>query len=450
VQLTGKMKESIFIDYYGKHKLFVNCVLVVLIAVAARIILGSCYFSITATHFDSQDYLRAATMLNTFYIHSSRLLIYPLIILISKHLFFFLDTNNAILLFQSLLGVASTVFIYLIALNVFNRSKLALIIGIFCATNPYIINWEHCVLTECTTFFLTTLLLFAFVNYTRDFNVRYGSLMYITLIIAAFCKLLFLYFVVPLFIGLLIYSKFSGHIKKVLHLGLIFIPVLIASATLFRYINYKQNGINTFAETSEVLKYVKVYEYKLYRLNQENGISKYMEKASLEQWGTWEVYDKHLKIESKQHLYSFFPSLFRYDPVHFTIYYLKGSLNKIICAFKSPVAVYYCNRSASINDADPFNYISIFVILLLTLVDMVLNFISLLKGKFDRNCFTWLFVDLVIVYVFFLMTFGSFAEFGRCFYPAYLFLVLLVFKFLIISINGILTFENNENNKKDV
>lgn len=256
----GKMKRY-FRDIHIRKELQ----LLLLVAILVRIVFLLVYHPVLWP--DSGGYLKLAEAMTNFDIANdpgARTPIYPFFIALLKL------NSWSIFLAQSLLGIATSIFLYSIFTRLSGKPVVGVISGLVHSVNPSTLFFEASILSETlTTFFVCLTVLFAFsVVHSGKLRPSACFLVGITSSLAGLTRPLFQ--LLPIALMLVVaYAQYSRcrqlHIKNILLSGAsILLPFLILIVG-WRYVNYNRFGYFTLSTLTG------------YNLTQHSG--KFIEKA---------------------------------------------------------------------------------------------------------------------------------------------------------------------------
>lgn len=382
--------------------------------ILARLLLGNFVFGFNATHYDSGDYLFAADLLKSGTLHSSRLLTYPALLLLCGHFAPLLSPEIALLFMQSLFGLGSAILLLLVLQKVIVRMHWVVPPAVLFAIDPYIISWEHCMMTESLALFLAMLMLYSFIRVLEGGGHIWGHLLMTSALLGIFLKLLFLWAVLGLMIGFLWWQRRTGSAMRRTIAAYVLAGIIMTGT--FSVLNYKQNGINGLSETTRVLQLQKTYDYSLFRLSPDHEVAREMAVAKEEGMDFWAGFNALLIHHSRQDLYAFNSQLRHAEPAAYIAGFLRGTLRNTVSALLHPAATFYAFTSVKINRIEPFR-LSIFLFLLPALLTLLIRHTgpSWQVRSGVRLALKYSAGGCVLAFV--LMAAGSSVEFSRFFYP---------------------------------
>lgn len=392
----------------------IKILLVLLAGLLARLALGLWVFGFNGTHYDSSDYLLAADMLLQGTLHSSRLLTYPVLLIILNQFTSIIPIETSLLLVQSVFGLGSSVLVFLILDRTVKDPLWVLPPSILFAADPYIINWEHCMLTECLALFLALMSLYALMRVLDGARVRWVHVLMITGLLGIFLKLYFLWAAILLFAGLLLWRR--RFTKNTIRFIAGYTLVFLLAISIFSGLNRYQNGITGLSETTRVLQLQKAYDYSLYSVLPTNDISMRMSEAKAGGEDFWTVFQALLTDYSRYELYAFNNQLKREDPHNYAAGFIKGTQRNTVQALEHPVATFYAINRNEIRSLEPLR-LPVMFFLLPVLAVLMISFIRGMRTKSLAGRANINYAALCVILAFVLMAAGSSVEFSRFFYP---------------------------------
>ena len=333
-----------------------------------------------------------------------------------------------IVIFQSLLGLTSLIFIYKIALFLKLPTKAAFLITSFSAFNIMVFGMERILMTETVTVFLLLFLAYTVLILFKKYSLGRSLLIWLILSLLFLTKPL--YFLLPLPIFALIIYRFKK--RQVFYHSLILL--LLFGMTVFSYslLNYKYNQYRGFSRVGDLALLGKILVQKLDISPAKNNyyypfLKKYMEQNREPQPFRFMETTAPLYWQDREKMNSLTPLVKTVILANFPQYFLK-SLAEI------PVALVETNDLVIHNF--PFNYLFRFYRALQYLSFLIFPAAFLILNKFlkktsKENC-TWFSILLLPFYQIMLTVFIDYGEYGRILSVTQPFSYLLVLYFLMM------------------
>ncbi|HRY97597.1 MAG TPA: glycosyltransferase family 39 protein [Bacteroidales bacterium] len=387
---------------------------ILLVAVAgilARLLLGHYVFGFNSTHYDSGDYLLAADMLRTGTLHSSRLLTYPVLLLCCGWFAPLAPLESALLWVQSGFGLGSAVLIFLILKRLLRDESWALVAALLFAIDPYLISWEHCMMTESLALLVALAMLYLFLRVMEGGRPPWAAGLIVLTLLGIFLKLYF--FWLALGMAVLFLSQLKQISRGTIRTLLAGAFIVFIAVTGFSMLNNRQHGIPGLSETTRVLQLQKVYDYALFQAMPEQEISREMAMARQQGRDFWQAFNALLTHHSRKELYAFNTALRRHDPWAYLSGFLQGTLRNTIHALLHPAATFYAFTRMNIAGLEPFR-LPVLLFLFPAFSVPWLRFRSQ-NSKLVRRALLFAAGGTVLAFV--LMAAGSSVEFSRFFYP---------------------------------
>lgn len=414
-----------------KERALLDFLMVMAAGLVARFLLMEYVFSFSLGHYDCFEYLSTSLEIFQGKINSVRLPLYPMLIAIATKLFPFLMTKHAVLVLQSSILVFCCGLTYFTAKELFHKRSLALIIAFFISVNPYIVSWEYIMLTESLSFGFTLLIFLFFIKSLKTNRSVYVHLLFLTLILSVFTKLLFLYLFFPFAVILFFWKFRERYPLKLPWLSLAYSALFVVVLLLYADQNKKQNSMPALSESGKIQWYIKIYDYELYELLPEHPASIIMRDAKTKGVNHWDVFASEQQRIGARNLYTFFEEIRSQNPVKIWYAFSLASLKNMYEASLLPMNAYYSGMSWNLHRIDPQTKIPTALVLLVALADLVLVIRRRGLRKMEAEDLWWVAADLFILYTFTLGAVGSFDEYARFIFPAYGIILFLAAKWLI-------------------
>lgn len=332
-----------------------------------------------------------------------------------------------IIIFQSLLGLTSLIFIYKIALLLKLPTKVAFSFTAFSAFNIMVFGMERILMTETVTVFLLLFLILNVLILFKKYTLSRSFFIWLILTLLFLTKPL--YFLLPLPVFALILYRYKN--KQVFYHSLILL--LFFGMTVFAYslLNYKYNQYRGFSRVGDLALLGKILVQKLDISSAKNNyyypfLKKYMDENREPQPFRFMETTAPLYWQDRQKMNRLSPLVRTVILANFPQYILK-SLAEI------PLALVETNNQVFLNF--PFSYLFRFYALLQYLTYLLFPAAFLILYKFLKKTsmenIAWLLILLLPLYQIFLTVLIDYGEYGRIISVTQPFSYLLILYFLI-------------------
>lgn len=159
------------------------------------------------------------------------------------------------------LFVLATLEVYIIAVLLFRRAWLALVVGLLVGTNVFVLGYVKPVAIEGFSLWLTVTLALAVVIFAHTFKARDFWLVAVVLLALFMTRPEWMYFPIPLFAYLLFLAARRGKFRRLLPHSLVAVFLMYAILGLYVYTNATENGYAgvTFIQNVNLLGKVMQY-----------------------------------------------------------------------------------------------------------------------------------------------------------------------------------------------
>jgi len=426
-----------------KNRMIIIAIILFLFGLCIRLLYYSALDQILI-YPDSAEYLITADRIRRLELHSTRVPIYPLFIVISQNLLFFLDSVTAVIFVQAIISSAAAVLLFIAAYKIFGSKIKAILFFLFWSVSVCVINWDFLVLTESITIVYMILLIFFFIVYMQKKKEAYSIIIYAICFALLFTKPFYIALPPVIAAIILILAKISGDWKRTAVITLISLTVMYLSVFAYSFANYKQTGYFGISNVSVINRFGKILQYGMYELEDNEKITAYIKQYMKDNEGELPIpvqfiNDYDLNDNNYSEISEYVSKIIKEHPIVFLKETVKLVTKKL---YKEEVFVDYnhvYNNDNYIKEwpvhlfkyVNDIEFINTFRFLLIILfIDIFFIIYSIVKKK--KLAYFWLMAFLLVAYQFSMSVAGAHDEYHRLMAPSYVFIFLIIFKYIFV------------------